>query len=332
MELGSVGEFGLIDLIGDGVFAPEHIVRGIGDDCAVLPYDAKTYQLLSCDMLNEGIHFLLDKITPYQLGYKAVAVSLSDIAAMGGSPTNIVLSIGLTEAVTVEWWREFYRGVSAICQRYQVNIAGGDTTKSVGSLSINVTALGLVAKEDLRLRSMAKAGDKIFVTGPLGASRAGLELLWHPEKTFAGAAILLQEHLQPEPCCQEVRWLNEACGSSLHALNDISDGLASECLEIASASQVGAVLDYEAIPVRPETLALAESCHLDGRQWALYGGEDYQLVGTLEAHNALQAAERYHSLSGKTLHFLGEMTAEAGLWLKKGQALEPVLTKGYVHF
>ena len=236
MELESVGEFGLIDLIGDGVFAPEHIIRGIGDDCAVLPYSETNYQLVSCDMLNETIHFLLDKITPYQLGYKSVAVSLSDIAAMGGTPTNVVIAIGLTASLTVEWWQEFYRGVADVCQRYHVNIAGGDTTKSAGGLSINVTVLGLVAKEHLRLRSAAQAGDKIFVTGPLGASRAGLELLLHPEKSSAGYERLLKEHLQPEPCCQEAAWLNEACGSALHALNDISDGLVSECTEISKAS------------------------------------------------------------------------------------------------
>lgn len=332
MELGSVGEFGLIDLIGDGIFAPEHIIRGIGDDCAVLPYDDTHYQLVSCDMLNETIHFLLDKITPYQLGYKAVAVSLSDIAAMGGWPTNVVIAMGLTEAVTVEWWQEFYRGAADICQRYQVNIAGGDTTKSVGGLSINVTALGRVVKEHLRLRSAAQPGDKLFVTGPLGASRAGLELLLHPEKAFSGSTSLLQEHLQPEPCCQEAAWLNESCGSALHALNDISDGLLSECSEISQASKTGAVLEYDALPLRSETEKLAESCCLDGRQWALTGGEDYQLVGTLAAEQAEQAAERYHQLSGKRLYFIGEITAVQGLWLQKGESLESVQTTGYVHF
>ena len=332
MELESVGEFGLIDLIGDGVFAPEHIIRGIGDDCAVLPYSETHYQLVSCDMLNETIHFLLDKITPYQLGYKSVAVSLSDIAAMGGTPTNVVIAIGLTASLTVEWWQEFYRGVADVCQRYHVNIAGGDTTKSAGGLSINVTVLGLVAKEHLRLRSAAQAGDKIFVTGPLGDSRAGLELLLHPEKSIAGCERLLKEHLQPEPCCQEAAWLNEACGSALHALDDISDGLVSECTEISKASHVGAILTPEAIPILAETLQLAEVCQTDAQHWALYGGEDYQLVGTLAAQDAEQAAERYQKLAGKPLYFIGEVTANEGLWLQKGEALESVRLTGYIHF
>lgn len=332
MELGSVGEFGLIDLIGDGIYASEHIIRGIGDDCAVLPYSDTHYQLVSCDMLNETIHFLLDTITPYQLGYKAVAVSLSDIAAMGGSPTNVVIAMGLTASITVEWWQEFYRGVAEICQRYHVNIAGGDTTKSAGGLSINVTVLGLVAKEHLRLRSAAQIGDKLFVTGPLGASRAGLELLLHPEKNTPGSERLLKEHLQPEPCCQEAAWLNEACGSALHALNDISDGLVSECTEIAKASHVGAILTPGTIPVLPETMRLASACQIDGRQWALYGGEDYQLVGTLAAAEAEQAAERYRKLSGKPLYFIGEITTHEGIWLENDHKLEPVQMTGYVHF
>lgn len=332
MELRDVGEFGLIALIDNGIYAPDAIVQGIGDDCAVLPYDDKHYQLLSCDMLNENVHFLLDKITPYQLGYKAIAVNLSDIAAMGGWATNIVISIGLTDRVTVSWWQEFYRGVADICRRYQVNIAGGDTTKSQGGVTINVTVLGLVEKENLHLRSQAQTGDKIFVTGPLGASRAGLELIWQPQYAFAGDDILRQAHLQPEPCCQESRWLNIACGAHLHALNDISDGLISECREIAAASGKGAILDEQALPILTATRQLADKCEQSATEWALSGGEDYQLVGTLDAGFAQEALQHYQTLSGKPFYIIGEIIQTSDVFLRTSEGLKVVQAKGYAHF
>lgn len=331
-DLASIGEFGLIDLIGDGIFAAEKIIKGIGDDCAVLPFDETHYQLISCDMLNDGIHFLYDKISPYQLGYKAVAASLSDIAAMGGTPSNLLLSIGLTQEGTIGWWQEFYRGVSDICRRYRVNIAGGDTTKSNGGLCINVTVLGLVKKTELRLRSHACVGDRLFVTGPLGGSRAGLELLLRPEIHVADEAVLLQQHLQPEPCCQEIRWLNQAAGDALHGLNDISDGLASECWEIAAASGVGIVIEAEAVPFLSETAALAKVCGNKVIDWALFGGEDYQLVGTIAAAQAEAIALQYQRQSGKPLHWIGQVIAGNGVFLQQNADKTPIKAKGYAHF
>ena len=174
MELTSLGEFGLIDLIKIPAYQPEQLVLGIGDDCAVLPFDQEHYQVVSCDLLIEDVHFIRSKITAQQLGYKAVAVNLSDIAAMGGKPVHILLSVALPADYTVEEWQAFYQGVDEICKKYQVNVIGGDTTSSKGGRSINVTAIGLVEKANLRFRKDAQVGDVIFTTGPLGGSRAGL--------------------------------------------------------------------------------------------------------------------------------------------------------------
>ena len=175
MSMQTLGEFGLIDLIDLPFPNPESVLVGIGDDCAVLPYSDTHYQLVSCDLMVEDMHFVRKKIAPYQLGYKAVAVNLSDIAAMGGSPKHILVSAALPPDYTVAEWQELYRGIGDICSRYGVNVIGGDTTASADKLCINVTVLGLVEQQNLHLRRDAKAGDAVFVTGALGGSRAGLE-------------------------------------------------------------------------------------------------------------------------------------------------------------
>ena len=195
MKLDSLGEFGLIDLIQIPAFAPEQLILGIGDDCAVLPLDDTFYQLVSCDLLVEDVHFIRGRISPYHLGYKSVAVNLSDVAAMGGKPVHILLSMALPADYTVEEWQEFYRGVEDICKRYRVNIIGGDTT-SADKLTINVTVLGKVAQNQLHLRKDAQPGDIIFVTGALGGSRAGLEMILHEDQVFSqlDTTHLLQCH------------------------------------------------------------------------------------------------------------------------------------------
>lgn len=315
LQLKDYGEFGLIDLIDLPLYQPDEVIVAIGDDCAVLPYHEDCYQIISCDLLTEGVHFIRGKITAEQLGHKAVAVSLSDIAAMGGWPVSILISLALPVDYTVEEWQSFYQGVQMICQRYQVNLIGGDTTASQGGLTVNVTALGIVRKEALHLRSDAQIGDLIFVTGPLGGSRAGLEMMFHPdlklEKKFLTA--LEQAHYRPEPCCEEIMCLNEIFGTKLHALNDISDGLISECREIASASGKSLVLEQEKIPIHEGAAALNQLLHADSTFWALTGGEDYQLVGTVSAEGAEQLAAQYRNQTGKELHFIGFVREGAGV-------------------
>lgn len=331
MKIGQVGEFGLINMIDEAVNCQENIIQGIGDDCAVLPFNEEFYQLVTCDMLNEGIHFLRDKISPYQLGYKAVAVSLSDIAAMGGEALSVVIAIGINDTFTVEDWQMFYQGVKAICQKYQVNLIGGDTTRSQNDITIGVTALGLVHKDRLHLRSQAKVGDKVFVTGKLGASKAGLELILRNMPYENWQQPLFTAHLQPEPCLREVEQLNTIFAEDLHSLNDISDGLASECYEIAQASKVGIVLDKERVPINDIAKKLAEELGEAPLEWALFGGEDYQLVGSVDVNNGEFLAQKYRA-AGYEFYFIGEVIEEFGVYLLESGKKTLLTKKGYNHF
>lgn len=333
MKLDSLGEFGLIDLIQIPAFAPEQLILGIGDDCAVLPLDDTFYQLVSCDLLVEDVHFIRGRISPYHLGYKSVAVNLSDVAAMGGKPVHILLSMALPADYTVEEWQEFYRGVEDICKRYRVNIIGGDTT-SADKLTINVTVLGKVAQNQLHLRKDAQPGDIVFVTGTLGGSRAGLEMILHEDQVFSqlDTTHLLQCHCKPEPCCEEIGVLNNLAGEALHALNDISDGLLSECGEIAKASDVALRLQTEKIPVDEDCRHLAEQVGADGLQWAMTGGEDYQLVGTIAAEKAAEIKQQYEILTGKPLFFIGTVHDGKGVYLQQNGKWQIVQQKGYNHF
>ncbi len=334
MELSALGEFGLIDLIEIPNYAPEQIILGIGDDCAVLPFDETQYQLVSCDLLVEDIHFIRKRISARQLGYKAIAVNLSDVAAMGGKPVHVLLSVALPPDYTVEEWQQFYQGVQEICAKYQVNVIGGDTTSSSEKLTINVTVLGLVEKKHLHLRRDAKPGDVIFVTGDLGGSRAGLELVLDTTINVneADRQRLWQAHCQPEPCCEEILALNELAGASLHALNDISDGLLSECREIAQASQVSMVLQPEQIPVEAACSRLAVQLGADGLRWAMTGGEDYQLVGTMEAAQAETICEQYAQQTGKCLVIIGTVECGSGVWLEQQGKRQVAEKRGYDHF
>ena len=332
--LSSVGEFGLIDLIDLPHPHPETVVVGIGDDCAVLPYSATRYQLVSCDLLVEDVHFVADKITSYQLGYKAVSVNLSDIAAMGGTPSHILVSAALPPDYTVAQWQELYRGIGDICNKYGVNVVGGDTTLSKDKLTLNVTVLGTVLHEQLHLRSDAEVGDAVFVTGALGGSRAGLELVLHPNLRVDDALrdAVLQCHYQPEPCCDEIAVLNQIAGVHLHALNDISDGLTSECHEIAHASDVAIVLDADKIPVNESAVQLAAQIGADGMQWALAGGEDYQLVGTMDGTQAEAICAAYKVQTGKAITIVGYVTEGTGVYWNTVAGVRPIEKKGYNHF
>lgn len=334
MELHALGEFGLIDLIQLPNPNPETVLVGIGDDCAVLPYNDTQYQLASCDLLVEDIHFIRNNIMPYQLGYKAVAVNLSDVAAMGGTPSHILLSVALPPDYTIAEWQELYRGIGDICNRYGVNLIGGDTTASADKLVINVTVIGLVAQENLHLRKDAKPGDAVFVTGMLGGSRAGLELILQSDIAVDDdiRASLMQCHYMPEPCCEEIAVLNRIAGEKLHALNDISDGLVSECYEIADASDCAMALHADAIPVNDAAKRLAEQLGVDGLQWALTGGEDYQLLGTMDGACAEELCERYTAETGKPIRIIGYVTEGREIFLKRGQETHLLSKNGYNHF
>ena len=334
MKTEEIGEFGLIDLILETGAKKDCVQKGIGDDCAVLKKNDTEFTLLSCDLLTEGVHFLRNEITPEDLGYKAVAVNLSDIAAMGGNPETILISVAMPKNIPVEGWKRFYKGVDEICKEFEVALIGGDTTGSEGSLTVNVTVTGTVEQDRIHYRSDAKPGDVLFVTGPLGGSRAGLEILLNKEilSSKEEREYLMQKHYRPVPRCKEVRVLDRLCGNRLHALNDISDGLSSESREIAEASHVKLVLDKSRIPVDSGALKLSEENGRDAFLWALTGGEDFELLGTMDFDSSKEIQKAYEEETGKKLYMIGYVEEGEGVFLKDSEKTEALRSDGFNHF
>jgi len=266
------GEFALINAIAKVTGKPKNkrVVVGIGDDAAVLAYDKKHYMLLTVDMLVEGDHFSQKWSTPEQIGMKAMEVNVSDIAAMGGLPEYALISISLPEDVPVESVIRVYKGMNTVARKYNFDIIGGNTTHGK-NLIIDIIIAGFVEKDRLCLRSGAKIGDLVCVTGDLGKSAAGLETL------KAGFKGNVKPHLEPKCRLKEARMI------SLHAnaMIDVSDGLASEVGHICERSNVGAEVFKEKIPISKNTLSLAKKVGKDPYDLALHGGEDFELVFTI---------------------------------------------------
>lgn len=284
MELKQVGEFGLISLLTDDVISdPSSVVVGIGDDAAVLLPTPRQLQLLTTDMLVEGVHFDLKTTTPWQLGYKAIAVNLSDIAAMGGTPKHAVVSLALPKAIPLEFVVNLYQGMKEICREFKVNIVGGDTVSSPQGLIINVAVTGEVEPNNLVRRAGANPGDLVIVTGKLGNSSAGLALLQRSDwEDYDFAGPLVTAHLTPRPQVKAGKVIAELGATSM---DDISDGLASELNEIASASSVGVRVHSADIPLAPELIEAGKILDKPPLDYALYGGEDFQLVFTMSPEN-----------------------------------------------
>lgn len=286
MKLSELGEFGLVGEISRGFTVPEG-VTGIGDDCAVIPQRDGTDTLISSDMLVEGSHFLMDDISPYRLGWKSAAVNLSDIAAMGGRPTATFLSFALPENLDAEWVREFIRGYRDISLRFSCPLLGGDTTSTPDRVCVCVTVLGECRHGASRLRSYAREGDIVCVSGPLGDSAAGLRLILNGAERDALADKLIERHYLPVPRVDEGIAL--AAVEGVHAMMDISDGVGSDLRHILKASGAGAEIDIAQLPLSGE---LREVCSREGwdpAELALCGGEDYELLFTVspEAESSL---------------------------------------------
>lgn len=282
MELAKVGEFGLIDLLNRRmIFSPEGVIAGIGDDAAVLKPSGGQWQLFATDMLIEGVHFRLDWSGYYAVGYKALAVNISDIAAMGGQPTHAVISIGIPEGAQVEDITELYRGLKDIAEKYQVNLVGGDTVKSPERVVINIALLGEVPEGKAIYRSGAKPGDIIYTTGYLGTSAAGLHLLQHFQPPFTDSQQqIIKAHILPEPCVKAGVLLSQLEGVT--ALDDNSDGLAAELREICRASSVGCLVWERTLPIASDVQKMSMDLGLSSLDWVLNGGEDYELLFTVQ--------------------------------------------------
>lgn len=310
MKIDELGEFGLIDRLAERVEDKEGLIKGIGDDCAVLE-DGDTYNLMTTDMLVSGDHFNRDWHTPKQIGSKSIVVNISDIAAMGGYPEWGLISIALPDDIDVEYIDEIYSGMLEASKEYDLTIIGGDTTHG-DILVINVVVIGKVEKENLCLRGDAEVGDFVCVTGDLGKSWAGLDLLRAGKEGYTGY------HLEPKCRLEEGRKL----APHVNAMIDVSDGLASEVNHICRESNVGALIDKDKVPISEKTKGAARTLDKDPMFWALSGGEDFELVFTIPKEKISLIQEIDHVI-------VGEITEE-GVYLVDGEKTE--LKGGYDHF
>jgi len=290
-EISELGEFRLIDILTRDIkIYNESTQRGVGDDAAILQFSEDEKVLVSTDLLVEGIHFHLSYVPLKHLGYKAAMVNFSDIAAMNAMPKQITVSLAISNRFSLEAVEELYSGIKLACDKYQVDLVGGDTTSSTSGLIISITVVGTARKERVVQRSGAQEKDLLVTTGDLGAAYAGLLLLERERKVFektpgvqpdfAGFEFLLERQLKPEARLDIVKKLEELDVIPTSMI-DISDGLASEILHLCKESKVGCHLYEDKIPIDVQTHQVAESFNMHPVTLPLNGGEDYQLLFTI---------------------------------------------------
>jgi thiamine-monophosphate kinase len=300
--LNSLGEFGLINHLTKEFKALQPTtIKGIGDDAAVIGSTGNQI-VITTDLLAEGVHFNLMYTPLRHLGYKAVVVNLSDIYAMNAQPRQITVSMAVSKKFSVEHLEELYSGIKLACDKYGVDLVGGDTTSSYTGLTICITAIGEVSKEKVTLRSGAKVNDLLCVSGDLGGAYMGLQLLERErmlfekegiqQPDFGNNAYILERQLKPE-ARKDIVELLEKLNIVPTSMIDISDGLSSEILHICKASDVGCSIYQEKIPVATETAGMAEEFQLIPLTAALNGGEDYELLFTasIDSYEKLSACQ-----------------------------------------
>ena len=291
--IAELGEFGLIKrLTQDIKLQQPSSIKGVGDDAAVLDFTKhgqETQTLVTSDLLLEGIHFNLEYVPLKHLGYKAAVVNFSDIYAMNGTPTQIIVSLGISKRFSVEDVQALYDGIRLACEHYHVDIVGGDTTSSMTGLTISITCMGVAGKDEVVYRNGAKVNDLICVTGNLGAAYLGLQLLERERivmqanakatPAFEGKEYLLERQLKPQARVDIIQQLKQA-GIKPTAMMDISDGLSSELMHICKQSGVGCAIYEDKLPIDYQSAVLAEEMNMSIVTCALNGGEDYELLFT----------------------------------------------------
>lgn len=335
-ELSALGEFGLIDHLTAGLKTfHSSTLKGVGDDAAVI--DQGDYvTLVSKDLLVEGVHFDLTYTPLRHLGYKAAVVNISDIVAMNGTATQMLVGISVSNRFSVEALDELYAGIRLACEKYKVDLVGGDTTSSVSGLFISVTVLGRAKKEDVVYRSTARENDLICVSGDLGGAYIGLLLLEREKQVYKvnpemqpeleGNDYVLERQLKPEARADVLLKLREA-GVKPTAMIDISDGLASEILHIAKDSGLGCRIYENKIPIDVVTVDVATEFIMDPTTAAMNGGEDYELLFTIDVNDF----EKVKAIPG--IQIIGHMLekAEGEYLISNGGSLYPIEAQGFDH-
>jgi thiamine-monophosphate kinase len=312
MKLNKLGEFGIIKRISQKP-KDKNILVGIGDDAAVLKI-GKKLAVITTDTLVEGDHFNLSYFTPEQVGMKAIEINVSDIVSMGAIPKYALVSLALQKNMNIKFIDDLYKGMRKAAAKYGVEIIGGNLTHAK-QIVIDIDLIGFATKQNLCLRSQAKPGDFILVSGDLGASTAGLNLFL---KKIKGHDYVKKKHLEPKAAPQKVKPFLKY----INAMEDVSDGLASEIQHICEQSNVGAVIYADNIPIKDETRKAAKRVKKNPLDYALYGGEDFELVFTVNEKN----------LSKVKGYLVGEITKNKDIKIyQKGK--ETLLKKrGYDHF
>lgn len=343
-EISTLGEFGLIKHLTNGIQPQQPSTKkGVGDDCAVMDFGSKKV-LMTTDMLLEGIHFNLEYVPLKYLGYKAAVVNFSDIYAMNGTPTQITVSLGISKRFSVEDIEALYSGIRLACEKYNVDIVGGDTCASMTGLTISITCLGVAAAKDIVYRNGAKLNDLICVSGNLGTAYMGLQLLEREKLVaqsysngdtpaealrFEGKEYLLERQLKPEARRDMIEALRKA-GIKPTAMMDISDGLSSELMHICSQSGVGCCIYEDKLPIDYQAAALAEEMNLNIVTCVLNGGEDYELLFTcsLDDYEKLIPIDDLYIIGHITkpeygLNLIGRNGEEIALKAQGWNAFEP---------
>ena len=351
MEIASLGEFGLIDRLTKDIKPNNESTKyGVGDDCAVLHYPDSEV-LVTTDMLMEGVHFDLTYIDLQHLGWKSAMVNISDIFAMNGTPRQMTVSLALSKRFSVEDMEQFYAGLRMACDKWDVDVIGGDTTSSYTGLAISITCIGEARKEDIVYRNGAKETDLICVSGDLGAAYMGLQLLEREKAVyyqmveeakkqgkpapdfqpdFAGKEYLLQRQLKTEARGDIINKLREA-GIRPTAMMDISDGLSSELMHICKQSGVGCRIFEKQLPIDYQTAVMAEELNMNVTTCALNGGEDYELLFTVPSgdHEKIQQIEDVKLIGHITNASLGQVlvTRDDQEFALKAQGWNPLSSK-----
>lgn len=330
--LPEIGEFGLIRRIA-AAFAralPAGAI-GIGDDCAVLPWRRSSRLLVTTDLLVEDVHFLRSRISARDLGYKSLAVNLSDIAAMGGRPLAAFLSLGLPSGSELGWIDAFFAGLRSLSRSARVPLLGGDTTGTSGPLVVNLAVLGRAHPSRIKLRSGARPGDVVCVTGKLGDSGGGLRVLLEQRSLGQDEACLVRRHHRPRPHLAEGEWLGRR--AAVTAMMDVSDGIASDLRRIMERSVCGAEVDLARLPTSAALRRAAVRHGWDLAEIAAAGGEDYCLLAAVREREFGRIASAFRRAFGRPLAPLGRITARAGdlRWLRNGRPVR-FERPGFDHF
>jgi thiamine-monophosphate kinase len=334
VRIDAIGEFGLIArlkaICGE---PPAEVVVGIDDDAAVFHPRDEELVVVTTDALVEGVHFRREYFTPFQVGWRSMAANISDIAAMAATPLYAVVSIAVPFSAEVEEVEEIYRGMVALGNRYGVSIVGGDTTRSSGGLFLALTVFGTAPASGVVRRSGARVGDGVYVTGSLGEAQAGLLVLTRPA-AFRGQSFpaVVARHLQPLPRVQEALFLRKEV--QLTSLIDVSDGLASEVHHLCRLGGVGAVIEESAIPLSPEVQAVAAQLGLEAVEFALSGGEDFELLFTARESEVERVRSQFEERFSLPVTKVGEIvSAHQGVQLRlRSGHVRPLAMSGWNHF